>query len=323
MKFLIAGFGSIGRRHFRNLRALGQDDVLFLRSGRSQLPTQELIGVPAETELDAALAHQPDAVIIANPTSKHLEVAIPAAQAGCHILLEKPISHSMSGVDALVKAVEESGSRVLVGFQFRFHPGLQAAREVLLTGELGQPLRASVRWGEYLPDWHPWEKDFRESYSARGDLGGGVVLTLSHPFDYLHWLFGRVTALTGTTSNSGELGIEVEERAEARLEFASGATAEVELDYLQKPPIHQLEIECAAGRLHWDALTDVLTKHRAEGGPPEDFERNDLFLAQMQHFIEVVAGQAAPSCTLADGIHALEIALAVHQSAERGAKVLL
>ena len=92
MKFLIAGFGSIGRRHLRNLQALGERDILLYRSHHSTLPDEEIAGLPVETDLKAALAHHPDAVIISNPTALHLDVAIPAAQAGCAILLEKPIA---------------------------------------------------------------------------------------------------------------------------------------------------------------------------------------------------------------------------------------
>ena len=92
MKFLIAGLGSIGRRHFRNLIALGEKDIVLLRTRKATLPDDELTGYPVETDLQEALQnHKPEAVIVANPTSMHLEVAIPAAEAGCHILLEKPV----------------------------------------------------------------------------------------------------------------------------------------------------------------------------------------------------------------------------------------
>src|SRR5690349_12225916 len=123
MKFLIAGLGSIGRRHFRNLISLGERDIVLLRSHRATLSDDELNGYPVETDLKEALSrHKPDAVIVSNPTALHLDVAIPAADAGCHILLEKPVSHSMDRLDALQTAAQKSGSRILVGFQFRYHP---------------------------------------------------------------------------------------------------------------------------------------------------------------------------------------------------------
>jgi len=131
MKFLIAGFGSIGRRHLRNLLALGERDILLLRSNKSTLPEDEIAQFPVETSLEAALGHHPDAVIISNPTALHLDVAIPSAEAGCAILLEKPVSHSMERAEEFRTAVSRGGAKVLVGFQFRFHPTLRRAAQAL------------------------------------------------------------------------------------------------------------------------------------------------------------------------------------------------
>ena len=155
MKFLIAGLGSIGRRHLRNLIALGERDILLLRTFRSTLPDDDLAGFPVETDLQSALAHRPDAVIVANPTAHHLDVAIPAAAAGCHLLLEKPISHSLERLLDLRETVRRCGVQVLVGYQYRFHPGLQQAHRLLAEGAIGRPLSVHAHWGEYLPGWHP------------------------------------------------------------------------------------------------------------------------------------------------------------------------
>ena len=136
MKFLIAGFGSIGRRHFRNLKALGQEDIVLLRSNRSTLETDEIEGVLVETTIEDALKHKPDGVIIANPTALHLDVAIPAAKAEAHILMEKPVSDSAARIPALQAALDASGAQLLVGFQFRFHPGVSYRHLMVLKGEL-------------------------------------------------------------------------------------------------------------------------------------------------------------------------------------------
>ena len=170
MKFLIAGLGSIGRRHFRNLIALGEKDIVLLRTRKATLPDDELAGYPVETNLHEALKkHKPDAVIVANPTSMHLDVAIAAAEAGCHLLLEKPVSHSLERLDVLQKTKEKSGSKILVGFQFRYHPMLNKTRGLIQSDALGKILTVHAHWGEYLPQWHPWE-DYRQSYAARADL---------------------------------------------------------------------------------------------------------------------------------------------------------
>jgi len=315
MKFLIAGLGSIGRRHFRNLRALGEHDILLYRTHKATLPDDELAGVPVETDLHAALAHKPDAVIVSNPTALHLDVAIPAAEAGCHLFLEKPISHSMEGVDKLREAVARNGVRVLVGFQFRFHPGLRTVKDLLARGEIGQPVSVRAHWGEYLPNWHPWE-DFRVGYAARPELGGGVVLTLCHPLDYLRMLLGEAEVAWSLTSNQG-LGLPVEDTAEVGLRFANGAVGSVHLDYVQRPPGHWLELVGTEGTIRWDNADGAVKIFRVSNNdwetvlPPAGFERNTMFADEMKHFVAIMRGEQSPACTLEDGVKVLEMCLGI------------
>lgn len=336
MKILIAGLGSIGRRHLRNLRQCAEDvEVLLYRTRQSTLPEDELAGYPVETELDAALAQHPDGVIVANPTSLHLNVAIPAAQAGCHILLEKPVSHSFEGLTEFSRVVEQSGVKVLVGYQFRFHPLLRQAAVLLAEGAIGQPLSVRAHWGEYLPGWHPWE-DYRQSYSARAELGGGVVLTLSHPLDYLRWLFGEMESLWAFAGQQSGLQLDVEGVAEIGLRFRTGLLGTVHLDYYQRPPAHYLEIIGSQGTLRWDSAEDGLQLFRPQNNGqdhaqiarevhplPTGFERNHMFVEEMRHFLNLIRSEEQPVCTLDDGIQAQRIALAALESAARGTLVRL
>jgi len=328
MKIMIAGLGSIGRRHLRNLLALGERDLLLYRTQRSTLPEDELAGFAVETDLQAALAHRPQAVIISNPTALHLEVAIPAAQAGCCLLIEKPLAESLQGISELQTALRDSRARLLVGYHFRYHPGLQQVKKLLESGDIGRPLSVQAHWGEYLPGWHPWE-DYRQGYSARADLGGGVVLTLSHPLDYLHWLLGEVAALWAFTSQNSDLELQVEATAEIGLRFANGTLGSLHLDYNQRPPAHWLEIIATKGTIDWDNRSGEARLYQGERAewqvypPPVDFERNELFLAEMRHFLQVARGEAEPCCTLQDGVAALRLASAVSASQTRGELIYL
>lgn len=319
MKILIAGFGSIGRRHLRNCLALGEHDLLLYRSHHSTLPDDEIAAFPVETDLQTALAHKPDAVIISNPTALHLDVAIPAAEAGCSILMEKPISHNQERLDQLQTALQHGGGKLLVGFQLRFHPTLQQAARLLAEGAIGKPAAARAHWGEYLPAWHPWE-DYRQGYAARADLGGGVILTLTHPFDYLRWLLGEVNGVQAAGGTLGDLGLNVEDTAEILLQFTSGAVGSIHLDYIQQPPTHTLEIIGTHGTLRWNNADARLTLFQA-GQPepqvfnaPDGFERNQLFIDELSHFLAVARGETQPVCTLQDGVRALQIALAARES---------
>ena len=323
MSILIAGVGSIGRRHLRNLRHLGVRDLVLLRSGRSTYGDEEVSDLPVETEVRKALLHHPTAVIVANPTALHLDIAIPAADAGCHLLIEKPVSHTLERVSELLRIVREKSLKVLVGYQFRFHPALRQIKQWLAAQAIGTVTSVHVHWGEYLPGWHPGE-DYRQGYSARSDLGGGVVLTLSHPFDYLRWLLGEIHAVSAVTRRLSDLELDVEDVAEITLHFASGMIGTVHLDYVQRPPGHWLQIRGHGGTIYWDAANGKASCYRAPDGQwthyalPPGFERNTMFLDEMQHFLACLEGEVAAGANLEDGVRALEIAVAAKRSASEG-----
>ncbi len=318
MKFLIAGFGSIGRRHLRNLISLGQDDIVLLRSHKSTLPEDEIKDIPVETNITDALAHKPDGVVIANPTALHLDTAIPAAEAGCAVFMEKPVTDSLDRLPELRRALTKNGGRMQMGFQFRFHPGFATLRELIDAGRIGRPLSFRAEWGEYLPGWHPWE-DYRKSYSARKDLGGGVLLTLSHPLDYVRYLFGDPDLIWGMNGKISELELEVDDIAEIGMTMKNGMTGSIHLDYYCRPVRNQLEVIGSEGCLKWTNDDSKVVLTAADGTveeflPAGGFERNQLFIGEMRRFIEVTAGTAAPSCTLDDGIAAQRMVDLVRRS---------
>lgn len=324
MKIMIAGLGSIGRRHLRNLVALGEQDIVLYRTGKSTMPEEDLADYPQETDLGTALKkHRPDAVIVSNPTALHLDVAIPAAQAGCAVLLEKPISHTMERLDILQEAAAKSGSKILVGFQFRFHPGLVRSKQWIEDGELGRVISAHVHFGEYLPAWHPWE-DYRQGYAARADMGGGVVLTQCHSLDYLPWLVGRVESVWGYTAKLSDLEVDVEDTAKIGLRFQGGGLGSLHLDYNQQPPEHYFTVIGTKGTLKWDLSDGAARIYRPEKKDwdvfplPPGWERNVMFMEQMKHFLQVVRGEENPSCTLEDGIRVMKVVEAVHRSQATG-----
>lgn len=312
MRILIAGLGSIGRRHLRNLQALGERDLLLYRTHRATLPPADLEGLPVETDLEAALARAPEAVIVANPTSLHLDVAIPAARRGCALLIEKPVSHDLERVDELRRTVRDGGGPVLVGFQFRFHPLLLRLRDLLAEGTIGRPRFAQAHWGEYLPGWHPWE-DYRHGYSARADLGGGALLTLCHPLDYLRWILGPLSCTAARLTAVGELRIDVDDYADLWLTGEAGLLGSVHLDYYERPASHWLEVGGERGTVRCDFTTGRLTvsgfgpNAPSEESVPPGFDRNDLFLAEAQHFLRLARGQEASRCDLEEGLESLRL----------------
>jgi predicted dehydrogenase len=317
---LIAGLGSIGRRHFNNLRALGCTNFVFYRTYQSTMADPETGSWPSTSDLHEALSHRPKIAVISNPTSLHVEVARAAAEAGCHLFIEKPLSNSLDHCRELAELATQRGLTTMIGCQFRFHPLLISLRNQLRDGRLGKVLNVQAEWGEFLPDWHPWE-DHRKSYSARPELGGGVVLTLIHPLDYLYWLFGPVSDVVAEIRDEPSLQTASEDDwAEIDLRFTGGQVAKVHLDFMQKPPVHRLVISADRGSANLDFHAGTLVWESADGGAetervPKGFERNTMFLDEMKHFLEAVHERRASAIPIEEGINVLEIALKAKRSA--------
>ncbi len=320
---LIAGFGSIGRRHFRNLKALGINNFVFYRTNRGTVTDDETSAWPSETDLDAVWLHRPTLAIISNPTADHIPVALAAARNNCDLLIEKPLSASLELCVELEAEIHQRDLVAAIGCQFRFHPLLKNLRESLIEGALGVVLGARAEWGEYLPDWHPWE-DHRKSYSARLEMGGGVILTLIHPMDYLYWLFGPVENVKCAMRRAPCLQTPAgEDWAEITLEFASGAIGQIHLDYLQRPAVHRLSIWGERGRadldfqtnqLNWEMASDA--DRRPPVSAPDGFERNEMFLDEMRHFLDCSKTRRQTQIPIGEGIAVLKIALDAKRSAQ-------
>ena len=337
LRALIVGLGSIGQRHARNLRALLGTSVELLAYRERGLEhvigeggvtsatasVSSRLGIREFTSLDETLADRPDVAFICNPTRLHLAVAQRIAEAGCHLFIEKPISDSLDGVDVLRRTVEDRGLVAVVGCQLRFHPLLQRVHALLRGGALGRVTSARIACGEYLPGWHPYE-DYRTSYAARRDLGGGVILTLIHEIDYAFWLFGAPRRLFAVGGHLSDLEIDVEDTASILMDCGSSERSlpvHVQVDFVQRPPSRTCEITGSSGRLALDLAAGTLRRYDDAGEVAEqlelgDFERNRLFLDELTHFLACVRGLEHPLVPLSDGIATLRIALAAREAIE-------
>ena len=249
MKVLVVGCGSIGRRHAVNAAVLATVGV-FDASSETARACAEAAGAQRFGDLGAALAWKPDAVIVATPHRSHLDIARQAIAAGAHVLIEKPISHSLAGVDEFLRASESAGRRAFVVCNMRFHPGPAALRTHL--SRVGKPLFARAHVGNYLPSMRPG-RDYRELYAAHRSQGGGVVLDAVHEIDYLSWLLGPVAHVACTAAKLSDLDIDVEDHALLALGHAAGAQSSAELDYLRPRKSRGCEIVGTEGVLVWES----------------------------------------------------------------------
>lgn len=335
MRVLMIGLGGIGQRHLRNLRTLRGDTVeiaAFRVRGNSTVLTaslqiepgnsvEEKYNVTVFDHLDAALEWNPDAVFICNPSSLRMAVALAAVKAGCHLFIEKPLSHDLVHMEELIGLIEQKGRVCLVAYQLRFHPLLKRAAELLDQKAIGRVIAVRAEVGEYLPGWHPYE-DYRHMYASRSELGGGVILSQIHEMDYLYWLFGmprRLFAVGGKLSN---LEINVEDTASVLMD-CNGVPVHLHQDYLQRPPSRTLQVIGDAGKILADFRLLTLqyfdgSGELAESRSWEGFERNQLFLDELSHFLACVEGREKPLVNARDGAQSLRMALAAKESIASG-----
>ena len=303
MRTLIIGLGSIGERHLTVLQSLGDTDIAVLRS--RGLPPR---GVDESTfttlrSWEEAVAWGPGAAIICTPTSRHASEAARCLAEGWHVLAEKPLATHPAELGA-VRAALAAGTRaqLRVAYMLPFHPHLQRVQQLALTEELGPLVSMTTYWGEYLPDWHPWE-DYRQSYAARRDLGGGATLTLSHDLDLCLNLASSPIADWHRIENyASGLEVDTEAASDVVMRFASGVTAACHLSFADPVPRRHYRFVFQKGVAEIDYLAGQLDILRP-GGIKESvgvggWERNDMFRSQWLAFKEQIAA-ADPAASTA------------------------
>lgn len=326
---LIIGGGSIGKRHLRNLLALGEKDITVVETSpeRAKEIEREFAVSTAPNILQAFATHGFQTAFICSPSRFHIEQTIGCAEYGCDLFIEKPLSHSMDQVAELLEVVERKKLISMVGCNWKFYPLFIKMKEFLDAGAIGKVLSARCQFGQYLPDWHPWE-DHRQGYSANKALGGGILLD-SHEFDYLTWLMSNeVQRLACFADRVSNVTVDTEDAAEVILQFESGAIGEIHLDYLQRAYQRNYEFVGAAGTIKWDVNEKRVMLLKAGAEPQEfplasDYEINNMYMDEVKHFLQCVDTRTQTITPVESGAKVLKLICAAKESAEKGQVVFI
>lgn len=320
-RLLIVGLGSIGKRHLQIARAsLPDADIRILR----HQPASE---VPPEangcfSRLDEALAFRPDMAILANPAPFHVDIALPLARQGCHLLIEKPLATSAASVAPLLAAAQAQGIVLQVGYNLRFLASLADFRQRIAAGEIGRVLSVRCEIGQYLPSWRP-DSDYRQGVSARAELGGGVLLELSHELDYLRWVFGDFRWVNAWLGKLSRLEVDVEDTAHLTLGLGpdtQGPVAALSMDFIRQDTTRSCLAIGEQGSLRWLATAGTVDYLGGGGTQWENRftqapQRNESYLAQWQHFLACIGEGQPPLTGGKDGLAVLEAIEAARRSA--------
>ena len=320
---LIAGYGSIGKRHLENFLQL-KDIQLTVYTKRNDLQLLKKKGIKVSNSLTECLKENPDIGVIANETSLHTPIAIKLAKEGLDLFLEKPLSNSLKDIEKLRAIVKKKKLITQMGCNLRFHPCIKKIKSLIEQEKIGKIISAQVQNCSYLPDFHRWE-DYRKSYAARKDLGGGVILTQIHEIDYMYWFFEEVENVVSISGKFSKLDVTAEDYVSSLLRFKNKVIGELHMDYFQRPSFRSCKIRGTKGEIYWDSDNNCvniynMNKKRWETKFDSDFSNNldtySSYVEELKHFLKCVKHRKETINNLEQGIATLKIALAIKKASK-------
>ncbi len=228
MKIIFFGLGSIGMRHARILKEFFPHELYAFRSTQG-VPVNNL-GIPEVSTWQEVEKIKPEIALVTNPTSMHIETALKCAKLGMHLFIEKPLSHSMNGVEELIRLCHDQKLTGYTAYCMRFHPVIKELKERIKDKKILH-VRAAV--SSYLPQWRSGT-DYKKSYSANAGQGGGVLLDLSHEFDYIEYLFGPVRDMKGWFGRISEVTTDAEDAADIVMKTATGVPINLHMNFMSR-----------------------------------------------------------------------------------------
>lgn len=280
VRIAVIGLGGIGKRHARNFAALGCSVRTYDPAVKPESYDLDEGVVFAKSSLEEALDGS-HACVIATPPDSHIEIAWKALGAGCHLMIEKPVSTDLTDLGHLFAACGRADRVHFVAYPWRYDLGMRA-KKAALEG-LGDIRRVTTRYG----------------YGTGNPtaLKMGAVLDCSHAIDYLRWMFGEIAALRADiTPYATEAHLDVR--------FESGATGDVNL-WLNSPLEGSWTADGVKGSLDW-------RRHR------DSPDTDAMYVEEAKHFLACIRGEAKPLTDGWDGRETLRVALAAMKSAEEG-----
>ena len=328
---LIVGVGSIGERHLHCFQATGRAEVSFVEINDVLRATiSERYDVRGFTDLETALAGRanvPDqptrrvtAAVIATPANRHLEIATRLADAGIHLLIEKPLSTSTDGANQLARMVSQRGLVVGVAYVLRCYPALAAMREAVLSGRFGKPVEIVAVCGQNFPTYRP---AYRDTYYVDHATGGGAIQdALTHVLNAGEWLVGPIERLVADAAHRVLAGVTVEDTVHV-LTRHGDVLGSYSLNQHQAPNEVTITIICKGGTVRWETHAQRWRwmMHPDELWHDEPYEpqpRDAMFVTQANRFLDAVEGRASLLCSLDEGVQTLRVNLAALASVDHG-----
>jgi len=305
MQVLIIGLGSIAKKHISVLQKIVVDlNIQALRSG----VIEETNAGNIDFINSWKYVKTPDIILICNPTSFHVNAIEKAVEFGCPLFIEKPLSHKWDEQEKIIlQKVIERDIKTYIACNLRFHPVINFFKDFLITNK-SKINEINIYCGSHLPAWRPGV-DFRFSYSANPDMGGGVHLDLIHELDYLVYLLGPPLRTSSLLTKKSSLRISSVDSARYLLEY-NDFSVSITLNYFRRDTRRFVEIVREEDTLFGDlvncSVTDTVTGNILF--QDQDFDMFDTYLAQMNYFLKNKDGKMMND--ISEASRTLQIALA-------------
>jgi predicted dehydrogenase len=328
-KLGIIGFGSIGRKHYQVASKLYPDlEIHLVRPVSKERPLNINDSTKVFSRTDELIAEGVDAAIVCTPAPSHLESFSELICRGVPVLLEKPLTHNLESASRFLDlATKHAETTVVLGYVLRHSLVARRFKDQLDAGSIGKLLFASIECGSYLPNWRS-NQDYRMSVSARAEMGGGVLLELSHELDYANWFFGGFSSIYCVHRNTGTLNIDVEDLAEIMLTNHHGLTVRLHMDFCSRETIRQCSAFGSNGSLVAN-FTDGTVRATIGGVTSLEHVTNTfsepdaMYFSQLSHFFKCIEQGLLPLVTVSDGLQVLRIVDAARESNRNGKVISL
>ena len=309
---LIIGTGSAGKRHARNFQSLGCTVSCMdpRRDRLDDLAADEIKVASVFTDLEDALSTPAafDAVVVASPPSFHVDQCLAAMERGLPVLLEKPVSPDLPGCLRLQEAVGEYKAPLLLGYTWRWWAPLAKVKNLVDQQVVGKLRYVKFTMAAHLADWHPWER-YQDFFMASSALGGGALLDESHWLDLMLWFFGMPQKIFANIDKISSLEIDSDDNVDMMVYYEDNLRVNLHLDLYARPHEKSIQFTGEDGTLIWEPNQIRIGKKMDPVWETEDFayDRNDMFVAVAEEFINIIGGQADHTCTIDDGVRVLKL----------------
>lgn len=318
---LIVGVGSIGQRHLRCFQNTGRVNLSICENNaklRSQVAEEYRID-QHYGDLNSALADPHDAALIATPANLHIPMAIRLAEAGLHLLLEKPLSTGFDGIETLQDALRKRNLVSAVAYVYRAHPVLREMKNAIASGRFGRPVEVVATCGQNFPTYRP---AYRDTYYRNRATGGGAIQdALTHVMNASEWLVGPIDRLSCDAAHQILEGVEVEDTVHMLTRHGQVLGC-YSLNQHQAPNEITITVICDKGTARfeyhqnrWRWMTRPDEPWHDEQHEP--LPRDAMFVTQANAFLDTLEGRVPPLCTLEEGIQTLRVNLGALASVDQ------